>query len=71
MQPPIYYVNRVMSGYDHYTGFVYDFEAFQELMLAAGFREVIRAKYRQGRDQKLLVDREIRAVESFYAEGVK
>ena len=69
-KPPIYYVNRIMAGYGHYSGFVYDFEAFKEVMLSAGFREVHREAYLHGRDSKLLVERELRAIESFYAEGI-
>jgi len=67
---PIYYVNRIMTDYRHHLGFIYDFETFKELMLCAGFREVTREVYRQGRDPKLLVDQEYRAIESFYAEGM-
>jgi predicted SAM-dependent methyltransferase len=69
-KPPIYYVNRIMSGYGHYSGFIYDFEAFKEIMLSAGFREVHREAYLQGRDPRLLVEQERRAIESFYAEGI-
>src|SRR6266852_337088 len=69
-KPPIYYVNRIMSGYGHYVGFVYDFESFKEAMLTAGFREVHRQAYLRGHDPRLLVDLEGRAIESFYAEGV-
>jgi hypothetical protein len=59
-----------MSGYGHYAGFVYDLAAFEEVMLSAGFREVHRETYRHGRDPKLLVEQEFRAIESFYAEGI-
>jgi len=69
-KPPIYYVNRIMSGYGHYSGFIYDFAAFKEVMLAAGFREVHQETYLHGRDPKLLVEQKSRAVESFYAEGI-
>ncbi|MBV9742477.1 MAG: methyltransferase domain-containing protein [Acidobacteriia bacterium] len=69
-KPPIHYVNRVISGWAHYTGFVYDFQSLRDMMLQAGFREVTREAYRQGRDPKLLVEHEWRAVESLYAEGV-
>jgi predicted SAM-dependent methyltransferase len=67
---PIYYVNRIMSGYGHYSGFIYDFEAFKEVMLSAGFRQVKQETYLHGSDPKLLVEQEYRAIESFYAEGI-
>jgi hypothetical protein len=51
-------------------GFVYDFEAFKQVMLSAGFREVHREEYLRGRDPKLLIEQERRAIESFYAEGI-
>jgi predicted SAM-dependent methyltransferase len=68
---PIYYVNRIMTDYGHYIGFIYDFETLRQMMLAAGFREVNRETYKRGRDPKLLADQEHRAIESFYAEGIR
>ncbi|MBV8904120.1 MAG: methyltransferase domain-containing protein [Acidobacteriia bacterium] len=67
-KPPIYYVNRIMADYGHC--FVYDFETFKDVMLSAGFREVHREAYLHGRDPKLLVEHDWRAVESFYTEGI-
>jgi hypothetical protein len=60
-----------MTDYGHYIGFIYDFETLRQMMLAAGFREVNRETYKRGRDPKLLADQEHRAIESFYAEGIK
>ena len=70
-KPPIYYVNKIMTDYAHYLGFIYDFETLKEIMLSAGFREVKHETYRQGRDPKLLADQEHRAIEFFYAEGIR
>ena len=50
--------------------FVYDFETFKDAMLSAGFREVHRESYLNGRDPKVLVEHEPRSKESFYAEGI-
>jgi hypothetical protein len=47
-KPPIYYVNRIMTDYAHYLGFIYDFETLREIMLAAGFRAVNRETYPAG-----------------------
>ena len=49
----------------------YDFETIAAFMRGAGFSEVARAAFRQGRDPVLLIDHAHRAVESLYAEAVK
>ena len=65
---PMAYVNRIMRDCGHQ--FVYDYQTLRQLMLEAGFQEVHKATYRQGREPKLLLDQEHRAVESLYVEGI-
>jgi predicted SAM-dependent methyltransferase len=65
---PIYYVNRIM--HDHGHRFIYDFDAMKEALLSAGFREVHRARFREGSDPRLLIDQEHRSIESLYVEGI-
>jgi predicted SAM-dependent methyltransferase len=61
-------VNQIMREHGHQ--FIYDYETLRSAMLEAGFRDVYRTSFRQGHDEKLLVDHEHRAAESLYLEGV-
>lgn len=65
---PMTYVNRIMRNHGHQ--FIYDFQTLREAMLQAGFKEVHRRAYLQGRESNLLVDQRCRAVESLYVEGI-
>jgi len=62
-------INRIFRGNDHM--FIYDFETLSALLSKAGFKQVVKQKYRIGRDERLLIDRPEREVESLYIEGVK
>ena len=67
-QTAIGYVNRIMRDYGHQ--FIYDYPTLRKAMLDAGFREVSKVAYRDGREPKLWVDQEHRAPESLYVEGI-
>lgn len=66
---PIMSVNRVFQDYDHI--FIYDFDMFKKLLQKNGFVDIRKESFRTGRDQKLLIDREVRQVESLYVEATK
>lgn len=70
---PLSSVNRVFyqdrdSPAGHRT--MFDFNLLRTLLEDAGFGGVQRAGFRQGRDTVLLVDSEVRRVESLYVEAV-
>lgn len=48
-----------------------DFETLELRLREAGFREIRRVAFREGRDPRLLQDREERRLESLYVEAVK
>ena len=48
-----------------------DFETLQMHLVNAGFRDIQRVGFRQGRDPVLLLDQEARRPESIYVEAVK
>lgn len=64
---PMMHVNRIFRDHGHL--FAYDFETMSRLLRAAGFSGIAKAKYRQGRDSRLLIDAEHRACESLYIEA--
>jgi predicted SAM-dependent methyltransferase len=66
---PIEEVNRLFRNYGHQ--YAYDFEMMAKLLRAAGFSNITRASYRQGRDDRLLIDTEARRGESLYVEAIK
>lgn len=58
--------------YHHWThNTLIDFETLSLYLKEAGFREITRCAYRQGRVPALLRDLESRAAESLYVEAVK
>ena len=65
---PIASVNRIARGHQHL--YLYDFAMMKLVFERAGFVDVSRAEYGQGRDDKLLIDSEHRAIESLYVEAV-
>jgi predicted SAM-dependent methyltransferase len=67
-QTPMGYVNGIMRGHGHL--FIYDYQTLRDSMIEAGFRDVCKTAYRQGREPELLVEQEHRAPESLYVEGV-
>ena len=52
--------------------FLYDYETFERLLLAAGFAEVVRCKYRESTCPELVLDFKYpsREVMSMYVEAV-
>ncbi len=65
----IFSVNRIFRDNGHQ--FIYDFQTMELLLTQAGFSSVQRKTYRQGNSEKLLIDWNYRAVESFYVEAIK
>jgi hypothetical protein len=51
--------------------FIYDFETLRLLLDAAGFVEIEQHGFGSGRDPVLVVDDELRRVESLYVEAVR
>ena len=64
---PIMAINNVFR--DHGHQYSYDEVTLRRLMEKAGFADVRRESFMQGRDAVLLIDREDRAVESLYMEA--
>lgn len=66
---PIMSVNRIFRAHGH--RFIYDFDTFRQLLTKNDFMNVEKESFGSGRDQKLLIDTESRAVESLYVEASK
>ena len=62
-------INRIFRSHGHL--FIYDFETFALLLEHAGFKEIRKRKFREGNDERLLIDKPERAVESLYVEAIK
>lgn len=61
-------INRVFRNFGHQ--YAYDFETLQALLTEAGFINIIRCKFLEGLDARLLIDSEERAIESLYLEAI-
>ena len=61
-------VNRIAREDGHL--YLYDFEVLAAMLREAGFVDVERQRFRRGRDPKLLLDTEARALETLYVEAV-
>jgi len=66
---PMISINRIARSHGHQ--FMYDFETFAYLLHQAGFKDVKKERFRQGRDPRLLVDSELRRDESLYVEATR
>lgn len=69
---PMVSVNRVFyqdreSLFGHRT--IYDFQLLAELLRAAGFGQVVRRRFGEGADPRLLIDTPARQCESLYVEA--
>ena len=62
-------INRIFRSHGHL--FIYDYETFELLLKKAGFIKIKKAGFGIGNDNRLLIDREERKVESLYVEAVK
>ena len=63
---PIAPLNRIFRDHGHL--YAYDAEAMISALTSAGFAQTEKTSFMKGRDPKLLVDSEERAVESLYVE---
>ncbi len=66
---PMMSVNRIFQEFTHV--FIYDEATMRLVMQQAGFVDIKRTSFMKGRDPKLLLDSEVRAVESLYIEASK
>jgi len=66
---PMARINGLFRNHGHM--FIYDFETLRILLENAGFKDIRRASYREGRNKDLLIDTDWRAVESLYVEASK
>jgi predicted SAM-dependent methyltransferase len=62
-------INQIFR--DHGHQFIYDFYTIKLILEEIGFNNVRKEKYKIGRDNKLLLDTEFRAIESLYVEASK
>ena len=66
---PMARINGIFRNHGH--RFIYDFETMKRLMEEVGFKTIKKCSYRNGTDQRLLIDQEWRSPESLYVEAVK
>lgn len=66
-ETPMDHVNRIFRNYGHL--FAYDFTTMKKLLIDAGYRDIERCGFREGKVSKLLIDREDRKEESLYIEA--
>lgn len=64
---PMIVINRAFRAFGHL--FVYDYKTLAFLLDRAGFVDIRRTSFRQGRDETLLVDYKKRASNSLYVEA--
>jgi len=64
---PLMAINRVFRNFGHL--YAYDFETLSALLAEAGFVNIVRCEYMQGSDPRVLIDSEVRSVESLYVEA--
>lgn len=62
-------VNRIFREHGHQ--YAWDFRTIEIHLAEAGFVHIRKLKYMEGRESKLLIDIESRAIESLYVEAVK
>ncbi len=62
-------INRIFRSHGHL--FIYDYETFELLLKKAGFIKIQKTGFGIGNDNRLLIDRLERKVESLYVEAVK
>ena len=66
---PMARINGIFRNHGH--RFIYDFETMKRLMEEVGFKNIKKCSYRNGADQRLLIDQEWRSPESLYVEAIK
>jgi predicted SAM-dependent methyltransferase len=66
---PMMSVNRIFRAHGHM--FIFDFDTLNCLLERNRFSEIKRESYMIGRDKKLLLDTDIRQVESLYVKARK
>lgn len=62
-------INRIFRSHGHL--FIYDYETFELQLKKAGFTKIQKTGFGKGNDERLLIDRLERKVESLYVEAVK
>ena len=65
---PMVSINRIFRNHGH--KFIWDFETLRLALQGAGFADVWKCGFGQGRDPKLLLDSEYRRAESLYVEAI-
>lgn len=66
---PILSVNHIFRSHGHQ--FIYDFDMIKRLLLKHDFVNIKKESFQSGRDKKMLIDTQSRAVESLYVEASK
>lgn len=66
---PVALINELFYGPGHQ--YIYDFQALSTVLSDAGFSAIARCSFRQGSDQRLLVDSAGHESESLYVEATK
>ncbi len=66
---PMARINGLFRNYGHQ--FIHDFYTVKKILEREGFKNVVRASYRNGQDPRLLIDMEWRRDESLYVEAVR
>lgn len=66
---PMARINGLFRNYGHQ--FIHDFATVKTILEQAGFKDIVKTSYRNGRDPRLLIDMEWRRDESLYVEAVR
>lgn len=66
---PMARINGIFRNHGH--RFIYDFETVKKILEQAGFKDIKKETYLHGRDKRLLIDTDWRAIESLYVEATK
>ncbi len=66
---PIMSINRIFRSDGHL--YLYDYDLIHKLLSRAGFVDIRRESFGQGRNQDLLIDTPSRTIESLYVEAVR
>lgn len=65
----IHRINGIFRNHGHQ--FIYDYATIKIVLQNAGFNQISKVQFKQGKDKRLLRDTEWRAIESLYVEATK
>jgi predicted SAM-dependent methyltransferase len=66
---PMARINGIFRNNDHQ--FIFDFLTLKKVLENAGFKNIVKCSFQNGKNPDLFIDSEVRVVESFYVEAEK